>query len=172
MKSKFREVPKKNYLVASTIVLAVVLLTFYLVKWGVVLTTKADRQSVLTGLVYELKYEELNDVFVETTTDYILILSDSNSNSNYNLEKKIKDLIVEENISNYIYYVNLNGKTDEKDIIDKINSKLDLKEDKITKLPAAIYYNDGEVKNIIEKTSGNNNFIDSLKDLLDNNLFK
>ena len=150
MKSSFKK-PLKNYVIAIIVVLAIVFITFYIVSWFKVYEQK-EMKSPFTGFCSELQYNELENSLVETPNSYFIYISYTNDNDAYQLEKKVKRIIVDNDLQSKIYYLNVTSEKDNSDFINELNTKLNLEDKKIENIPAIIYFNGGKVVNIINST--------------------
>ena len=71
-------------------------------------------------------------------------------------------------VKRLIYYINITSIKDDDDYIEKINDSLELKDKKVTNVPTIIYFNNGEVVDLISRTDSIMNVGDFQK-LLDVN---
>lgn len=165
MKSEKREVPLKNYFIALLVVLGVVLLTIYFKASYNLKEELSFSQSVLSRTIGEIKYDEIDNVFLEVNGDYFIYISYSRNAEVNRLEKKLKEIIINQELQNNFYYLNVSD-MNEKNLIMELNQKLNLTKEKINKLPTILYYEDGVFKDLI--TSDNDDLIsvDEIKDLI------
>lgn len=150
-KKENREVGIKNYILIFVISLGVILFAIYIFQWIKVYNTNKDiEESPLTKTTYEIQYEELNNVFAESSDDYFIFISYNNDKKVTKLEKKVKKFIIENNLENNMYYLNVTELKNQENFISELNSKMNLVETKIKKLPAIVYYKDKKVEKVLD----------------------
>ena len=87
------------------------------------------------------------------------------------MEKELSKVIKKYNLSESMYFINVNTIKEEKDYINKLNNILGLKDVVITQVPTIIYYKDGVVNkgNIITRSDNNIMNASDFQKLLDIN---
>jgi len=144
-----RKIPTKNYLIAAIIILAVIGLTFYIFKWVSVVNEEKLSKSYLVSsntIVHEIKdIDELNDVFLEMPSEYFVYISYTNDKDVYELEKELKDLIIEYGLKDYFYYINTTEMKNDKDYLSKISESLAIEKSELSKIPTIIMFRDGKI---------------------------
>lgn len=138
-----RDVPKKNYIVLALIALGVIVVCFVFMN----MYNKNNKEiykSVVKDIINEIKYEDL-DNYLQENPDVVLYINDS-LKKNSDIEENLKDLIVENNIRQYVVYI-------EKD--KSIVEKWDLNSNS----PILIAYKDGKVVEILSQKSYTNDEI-------------
>lgn len=171
-----RFIPMKNYVLAFVIVVVIILLTLYGFAWYNFLQEKKVSESylvkekVISNEITSL--ESIEDVFSEPLDSYFIYVSYTGTKEIYNIEKKLKDVINDYNLNDYIYFLNITEIKNNDNYIDDINKSLKLDDIKIKEVPTIIYFKDGKAVDII--TSENENMIDDndFKKMLDINNFK
>ena len=157
-----RDVPKKNYIVLTLIALGVIVLCFVFMnmynknnkeiyKSAVKKTArnnmiKSGYKSAVKNIIHEIKYEDL-DNYLQENPDVVLYINDS-SKKNTDVEERLKEIIVENSIQQYVVYI-------EKD--DNIVEKWDLNSNS----PIFIAYKDGKVSEILSQKKYTNNEIEN-----------
>lgn len=142
-KEELRKIPLKNYIKALILLIMVIIIVLYARKLYVVAEENNLNNSVLSRLVGEVKYNEFDNVFLEASEDYFMYISYLNDESIHDMENILKDLIIERNLQNNFYYLNVSDIMKEEDYLNKINNKLNLK-NKIISIPTILYYEDGK----------------------------
>lgn len=172
-----RYVPLKNYVISIVIICGIVLLTWYGFAWynvfkeNKIATSYLVKEKIISNEIKSLN--EVEDIFSEAPASYYVYVSYTGSEEIYNMEKEIKDLIVDYNLNDSIYYLNVTSIKDEKDAIDQVNRALKLEDKKISKLPTIIYYKDGVALDIITRNDNNIMNAGDFQKLLDvNNIAK
>lgn len=169
-----RYVPLKNYVVSILIVCAIILLTWYGFAWynvfkeNKVSTSYLVKEKTISNEINDLN--ELDDVFSEAPASYYVYVSYTGSEDVYNMEKDLKSVIVDYNLSNSMYFLNVTSIKDKKGYIDDINSALKLDGNKkISQVPTIIYYKDGVALDIINRSDNNIMNVGDFQKLLDVN---
>ena len=133
-----REVPKKNYIIMLIIIITIVLVTIFLSN---IYNNRFQKTSVLYNYLSEIKKKDLDAYLVEKP-DIIIYASNKYNNSNEEQERKIMQQIIDNNIYEYIVYLNLEDK--KLNILNSINKKYDGKLK--NKLPVLIVFENGKIK--------------------------
>lgn len=142
-------IPVKNYVIAALIVVVMLGLTWYAFAWYKVF----QENKVSTSYLVQEKYisqeiTDLNtvkDVFSEVPDSYFVYISYTGDEQIYNMEKTLKNLIKEYNLSDNLYYLNVTSIKNDADYIDKINNALGLTDRKVTKVPSILYFYEGKL---------------------------
>ena len=98
-----REVPKKNYIIMLIIIITIVLVTIFLSN---IYNNRFQKTSVLYNYLSEIKKKDLDSYLVEKP-EIIIYASNKYNNSNEEQEKKLMQQIIDNNIYEYIVYLNL-----------------------------------------------------------------
>ena len=133
-----REVPKKNYIIMLIIIITIVLVTIFLSN---IYNNRFQKTSVLYNYLSEIKKKDLDAYLVEKP-DIIIYASNKYNNSNEEQERKIMQQIIDNNIYEYIVYLNLEDK--KLNILNSLNKKYDGKLK--NKLPVLIVFENGKIK--------------------------
>lgn len=152
-------IPMKNYILSAVIVVVIIGLTYYAFAWYNVL----KQNKVSTSYLVEQKYisneitdlNEVSDIFLEMPDSYFVYISYTGDEKIYNMEKSIKDLIKEYNLSDQMYYLNVTSIKDEENYMDKINEALGLTDRKVTKVPTILYFYEGKLVEMTDSKSEN-----------------
>lgn len=129
-----REIPKKNYIIMFIIVVSVVLLTLISCN---IYNTKYRKTSILTNYISEIKMKDLDTYLMEKPNSIIYISNKSATNTEQEL--KLKDKLIELNITDYIVYLNID-KTNIKKFNQKFKSNI-----KIDELPIIVIIEDNKI---------------------------
>lgn len=133
-----REVPKKNYIIMLIIIIAIVLVTIFLSN---IYNNRFQKTSVLYNYLSEIKKKDLDSYLLEKP-EIIIYASNKYNNSNEKQETKIMKQIIDNNIYEYIVYLNLEDK--KLNILNSLNKKYDGKLK--NKLPVLIVFENGKIK--------------------------
>ena len=115
-------------------------------------------KSVLTKtrVVGSIQYEDINNTIGELTSDDFIIISFVKSKENRVVEKELKKIIINNNLQNNTYYLDVTDMMLNKDYIRELNETFKLSgENKIKKLPVILYYKDGKFIKLISQTNNN-----------------
>ena len=173
VKKNERYIPIKNYVLAVVVVAVIILLTWYGFAWYNVLkenkvaTSYLVKDKVISNEIKSL--EEVSDVFSEAPDTYYICVSYTGSEEIYDMEKDLKKIINEYSLNDMMYYLNVTEIKEEKDYIENINKALKLENKKINDVPTIIYYVDGEVVDIVERSDDNIMNVGDFQKLLDVN---
>ena len=133
-----REVPKKNYIIMLIIIITIVLVTIFLSN---IYNNRFQKTSVLYNYLSEIKKKDLDSYLLEKP-EIIIYASNKYNNSNEKQETKIMKQIIDNNIYEYIVYLNLEDK--KLNILNSLNKKYDGKLK--NKLPVLIVFENGKIK--------------------------
>ena len=173
VKKNERYIPMKNYVLAAVVVVVMILLTWYGFAWYRVLkenkvsTSYLVKEKVISNEIQGL--EEVSDVFLEVPDQYFIYVSYTGSEEIYDMEKDLKKVINEYSLNDSIYFLNITSIKDEEDYIDQINKALNLEDEKVSSVPTIIYFQDGEVVDIIQRSDDNMMNVGDFQKLLDVN---
>ena len=173
VKKNERYIPIKNYVLAVVVVAVIILLTWYGFAWYNVLkenkvaTSYLVKDKVISNEIKSL--EEVSDVFSEAPDTYYIYVSYTGSEEIYDMEKDLKKIINEYSLNDMMYYLNVTEIKEEKDYIENINKALKLENKKINDVPTIIYYADGKVVDIVERSDDNIMNVGDFQKLLDVN---
>ena len=132
-----REIPKKNYLVLFLLATSVVVVCFVLMNLynsNKVVTYNSPVKNVIN----EIKYDDLES-YLQENLNIVLYINDSND-SDEQQELNIKKIIMENNVQQYIVYIEKN-----EDLVKEYS--LD------NNSPIFVAYQDGKVSEILSLNS-------------------
>lgn len=133
-----KEIPSKNYIILSLIVISTVILVFYAKSWYN--TTRNYSEEQTTEGIREITTEELKNYIYENPK-FILYTSSKTDNQIKPFEKKFKKLLIDKNLINVTLYLDIDSTTPEQltNIIHK----------KTTTTPTLYIFDNGKIKYII-----------------------
>ena len=148
MKKNDRVIPKKNYLYLVIMLVLVVIITFFIFEMNKKYQSRKLESSYLDGYVSEVNVSDLNNILTEPNSEQFILVTKTGSEEIYKLETELKKVIKSRDLrDNFIYIDYTNKENDFEELNKVLNSK-------INKLPAIVYYKDGEyVKTIDSSTS-------------------
>lgn len=107
-----REIPKKNYIIFSFIVILSVIICLYIVLLYNRTKHYYENNSILTEILNEIVLQEdfsvennINNYLVENT-NLIIYISSGKNKAIKNFEQEFKKMIIDENIKEDILYIN------------------------------------------------------------------
>ena len=162
-----KTIPKKNYAILLALFLLTFLLAYYIYRWYVVYSEYQNNIPVIKDTLVELTEEEMEHYISDnpTTTIYICTASDISCR---NFEKNFKKLIEKQSLKEYIAYVNLSD-TDDREFINRFNSNHPYKKSALGKYPAIIYFEDGEISDILQESATEKLTIEDVKQFIKRN---
>lgn len=148
---KNKSIPKKNYLFLFLLVVGVVGLTFYLASWYKTIDDYYENNSILSKVVAEIDSETFSS-FLLDNPDTVVYISSSADASVKGFEKQFKKMIVDNNLTNNIYYFDINKEINEDGLTilyDKYVSSTFKK--KISKVvaPNLVRFKSGEIVDVM-----------------------
>ncbi len=168
--AKERYINPINYLYALLILVGGILLVFLIFNWY---NSKKEEQLLISYLIssntIESSIDDLNSISLikqEAPSSYFIYMSYTKDENIYNLEKSLKKLIDKYKLNDIFYYVDLTKlKESNSNYLDLIKESLNLKE--LDNLPALIYIQDGEVKEVLDGVKNTLLKITDIEQLLD-----
>lgn len=146
-KKNERYISTRNYVIAFIVMALIVVLTLYGFKWYEVYEENKVSQSYLIKegtIKNEIKdLNEIEAIFSEAPDEYFIYISYSNDENIYKMEKDLKELILDYNLQDKFYYINVTDIKTNDNYIEELNEALNLDEQKITKVPTILYYKNG-----------------------------
>ena len=155
VKKNERFVPTKNYIIALILIVGVIALSWYAFAWYKTIqenklsTSYLVSKKVITNEIESL--DKISDILSETPSQYYLYISYTGTKEIYSLEKGISKVIKEYGLNDSFYYLNISDIKNDKNYIQKVNQALGLEEDTLKSIPNIIYYEDGQVVDIVNK---------------------
>lgn len=101
---KNKQIPKKNYIILSIIVIITVILTFLARNTYLEIKKANEKNSVMANFLVVLNEKELDNYILENQ-NAIIYFSDSKDEKNNEIEEKIKKLISEVGIENQMIFL-------------------------------------------------------------------
>lgn len=150
-------IPVKNYILAAVIVVVIIGLTWYAFAWynvvqeNKVSTSYLVQEKIISKEITDLN--EVNNIFSEASDSYFVYISYTGDESIYNMEKSLKSVIKDYNLSDNMYYLNVTSIKDEDNYLDKINQALGLTDRKVVKVPTILYFEEGKLVEMTDTKS-------------------
>ncbi len=162
-----KKIPTKNYIILLVLFLGAFLLTYYIYRWYVVYSEYQNNIPIIRDSLTEITTEEMQHYIQErpTTTIYICTASDTDCRS---FEKKFKKLVEQKSLKEEIIYVNIED-SNKDNFITFFNTNYPYKRENLNKYPALIYFEDGEVEDILQATKDENLSLKNVNDFIKRN---
>ncbi len=104
---KKREIPKKNYVILTFVMILTVFGVFYAVSWYNTAKEHYMNNSIMTDFLSEINPEEIDNYIMDNPVSIIYLASSKNTDIK-SFEKSFKKLIQEEEIKDSIIYMDTN----------------------------------------------------------------
>lgn len=140
-----REIPRKNYVIITLMAVGVVVVCFILMNMYNSNNNEVYNSAV-REVVSEIKYDDLES-YLQENLDVVLYINDSNKKANQKLEREIRDLITDNNIQQYVVYIEKNNELVREYSLDSYT-------------PIFIAYQDGKITEVL---SDNNYSIEEIE---------
>ena len=139
---KEKEIPLKNYILLSIVLILTIVVVIYFFLWKNTYE-KSKLQTPDDSKKYNFNnyYNELNNYLVENK-DAIIYVSKLNDESIRLFENKFKNIINKNNLNNKILYLDLTEELKENNIVKEINKKYGKE---MTEAPTIVIIKDGKI---------------------------
>ena len=148
-------IPKQKKLIVIGIILFIVLFGFYLYRvYDVKKEEKLMNSYLLSSGTISLNIQSLDEVnqvlFSNETPDkFFVLISYTDDEDAYELEESLKSIIDNYKLNDCFYYLNVKDIMKEDNYLDKINQTFNTKN--ITKLPTILYYESGQLQEVVKR---------------------
>ena len=160
-------IPKKNYVILLILFLVTFLLVFYLYKWYVVYSDYQNSIPIISDTLSEITEEEMEHYISDNSTATIYVCTASDTVCR-NFEKNFKKLINQSSLKEYIAYVRLNDENKD-EFITRFNQNHSFKKASLNKYPALIFFEDGEISDILQESEKEKLTISDVKQFIKRN---
>ena len=151
--SKYKDIPKKNFVILGIITLITIVLTFYINAWMKTYRDNKLSVSPLGELVEEVSINEIDVTFSEMN-EVILYVGYTKDKVLYDSEKKLISYIKKYDLVDKFIYVNVDEYKDNKQYIDILKNVFKEVEDDIVKAPMLIYVRNGKAEKVVNAKNG------------------
>ena len=134
-KEKEREIPPKNYIYLTVVILGSILILFYLYRWYDTYRDSKLNTRIMSDYLTVINYNELSNYITENKNAiiYVSVLGDERINK---FENSFKNTIARNNLKNAMLYLDI---TNEDMNTVKNNLEID------SELPCIVVYTNGKV---------------------------
>lgn len=119
---KEKEIPLKNYILLSIVLILTIVVVIYFFLWKNTYEKSKLQTPILDDYLLVINYNELNNYLVENK-DAIIYVSKLNNENIRLFENKFKNIINKNNLNNKILYLDLTEELKENNIVKEINKK-------------------------------------------------
>ena len=141
------------YIIISIIIF--LLIVWYVYSWySVIRKERLDKSYLIASNTISLELKdgkEAISVLQETPSDYYVFISYTGSDKEYNLEKKLKRIIDNYNISDKFYYLNITDNISSNNLMSYLNKTFNT--DLISSVPCILYYEDDKLNTVIQNNT-------------------
>ena len=146
-----KTIPRKNYLILFGTILLIISACFATFNIYNIYQETKIKKSVLDKK--SIKFEDLGEIKNDVSANTFLIIGYSQNSKIYQNEKEIKSLLKKNNLLDNVLYLDVTDIKDNENLINDINEKLKLEDgNKISSVPALIYYNENKVTYVKDGT--------------------
>lgn len=138
---KEKEIPLKNYILLSIVLILTIVVVIYFFLWKNTYEKNKLQTPILDDYLLVINYNELNNYLVENK-DAIIYVSKLNNENIRLFENKFKNIINKNNLNNKILYLDLTEELKENNIVKEINKKYGKE---MTEIPSIIIIKDGKI---------------------------
>ena len=165
MKKEKREVPVKNYIYLSIIILVSILLIFYLYLWYLTYEESKLNNQIMDRYLQVINYNELEDYITENKDAYIYASILENQDIR-NFEVKFKTTIISNSLKKEILYLDLTEIYNNKKLLNEAIKEYNINKKNISNVPCILVFKDGNLEKIYD-IKENNYSIDGVEDFLE-----
>lgn len=148
---KNKNIPKKNYLFLSLLIIGVVGLTFYSASWYKTIDKYYKNNSVISEVVAEIDSDTFSS-FLLDNPDTVLYISSSADTEVKSFEKQFKKIIVDDDLTGSIFYFDVNKDTNKGGLdilLDKYTSTTIKKNISKIVTPNLVRFSNGKIIDIM-----------------------
>ena len=167
MKQNLREIPIKNYVILSVIILISLLIVMYFNTWFTLYNKEKNNTRILDDYLTVINYNEIDNYLVENP-DSIIYVSIRNDDRVRNFERELKSSIKNNKISKKMLYMDITDQLNDKKISKELKNKYSLGYANILDVPNILVFEDGKL-NFIYSISENGYNIKKVQLFLEKN---
>ena len=158
-----REIPKKNYIILGIVIFVTLLILYYFYLWAQAYKETKLNIRIMDNYMEVINYTELDNYLVESpdTIIYVSVLEDSAIRS---FEKKFKNLIKNNELSNTVLYMDVTNDL-YNNSLNQMFKKYNLNNIDIGSIPLILVMDNGNIDSVYNIRE-NDYDIDGLKDFI------
>ena len=153
-KEEKRVIPNKNYIIVAVIFIITIGLMFFLRNWYISYQDYENTIPVLTGVISEVKYTEI-DNYLNDNPSVVIYMGDVKDSDCREFELDLKQLIENKQIKDKVIYYNITDVKNKNLLLKEFNDKYTLN-NKISSYPVVMIFEDGKIVDYRSKTASKN----------------
>lgn len=165
MKKDLREVPVKNYIILSVIILVTILLLFYFYLWYLTYEEGKLNNPIMDRYMQVINYNELED-YIQENKEAIIYVSVLEDKKIREFEINLKTTIIDNSLKKEMLYLDLTSIYNDKNKLEKLNNIYKINNKKISNVPCILVFKEGKLTEIYDIKENNYN-IEYLEDFLE-----
>ena len=160
---KEKEVPVKNYLFLTIIIVITLLAFVYLFSWFKQYNESKVNTPIITSTLREVEYNNLDTVLKERDV-LVMYMCTTDESVCRSFEKKFVTYIKDNNLTEDIIYLNLGYNTDENNLLNKVYNeyKSDSLVKKVYEYPTLLIFNNGKIVDVLSSNGKDKLTIDDV----------
>ncbi len=158
----------RKYVNCCLLMVAIVLISVIACKVYKAYKVNKIGESSFIRMGGNLQYKDIENATIELPTDGFILISYTKDEKVKKLEDSLQKSVVNNELQNNIYYLDVTELKLEEGYIDSLNKKFGLEDnDKIQEVPALLYYRDGKFMKSLTSTQDRMMSADDFNKLLD-----
>lgn len=167
-KKQNKKIDVRRYVNFTLLMISVVLVAFIASKLYKTYRDNSLSESVFSRMGSTIQSDDIDSIVSEMATDGFILISYTKNEDIKKMESKLKKSIVNNELQSNFYYLDATDLMLEEGYLDTLNEKLGLDDaTKIQKLPAILYYFEGEHMKTLTSTDDRMINVDDFNKLLD-----
>lgn len=158
----------RKYVNCCLLMVAIVLMSLIVCKIYKAYKINKLGESVFVRMGGNLQYKDIENATIELPSDGFILISFTKDEKVKSLEDSLQKSVINNELQNNIYYLDVTELKLEEGYIDSLNRKFKLEgNDKIEAVPALLYYRNGKFMKSITSTEDRMMSVDDFNKLLD-----
>lgn len=154
-KSK-KDIPIKNYIFLSIIILVSILLMFYFYLWYLTYEESKLNNQIMDRYLQVINYNELEDYITENKNAYIYVSILENQQIR-DFELKLKTTIIDNQLKKEILYLDITDIYNNKKQLTKATEEYNINNKNISNVPCILVFKNGNLTEIYDIKENNYN---------------
>ena len=161
-KEIYREIPSKNYVIATLCIAISFVMIVYISKWYIVYQEDNLNTAIISTYLNEISYDEFKN-YVSENPNAIVYIGIANDQDSRSYENTFKNIVDNYHLKDTVIYLNITSFTIEVDYINKYNALYGTDKKKISQVPAIVIFENGKLSAVLDKKMTKNNTVSFLK---------
>jgi len=149
-----RDIPLKNYIYLSIIILISLLLIFYFYLWYLTYEESKLNNQIMDRYMQVINYNELEDYIIENKNAYVYVSILENKKIR-DFELEFKKTIIDNSLKKEILYLDLTEVYNNKKMISTAKKDYKIDDKNISNVPCILVFENGELNNIYDIKENN-----------------